>query len=67
MVLFKCDWYNVLSSLNGVKGDKYGFVCVNTTNYLAIDDQYSEVKQSKFSTWLTILMSPKKCSFWEVK
>lgn len=30
VVLFKCDWYNVLSSFNGMKIDEYGFVCVNT-------------------------------------
>lgn len=65
VVLFKCDWYRVLSSTNGVRVNAYSFVCINTTNNLQTDEPFrmaSEARQVFYLTnhfdenWSTVLV-----------
>ncbi|GLT96196.1 hypothetical protein SLE2022_138390 [Rubroshorea leprosula] len=48
IVMFKCDWWDIDNFGKGVKIDKYGFVSVNTTRKLNIDEPFvlaSQVEQ----------------------
>ncbi|KAL2921618.1 Homeobox protein Hox-A10, partial [Bienertia sinuspersici] len=53
IVLFRCDWYDVLNSRRGINVDKFGYVSVDIQRFLKMDDPFvlaSQVSQVFYAT-----------------
>ena len=48
VILFKCDWWDIISIGKGIKNDKYdGFTCLNFAQAICIDEQFVLEFQAK--------------------
>ena len=69
VVLFKCDWWDVINTGRGIKRDEYGYISVNFTRTLSTDEpfvlasqakQIFYVKNANESNWHTVIeMQPR--------
>lgn len=53
IVLFRCDWFDVLDSRRGINVDKFGYVSVDTQRFLKSDEPFvlaSQVSQVFYAT-----------------
>ena len=47
VVLFKCDWWDVINTGRGIKRDEYGYIYVNFTRNLSTDEPFVLASQAK--------------------
>ena len=47
IVLFKCDWWDVMNRGRGIKQDDYGFTCVNFTQTLNTNEPFILANQAQ--------------------
>ena len=47
VILFKCDWWDVINIGKGIKNDEYGFTCLNFEPTICIDEQCVFTSQTK--------------------
>ena len=47
VVLFKCDWWDVINVGRGIKRDEYGYISVNFTRMLYTDEPFVLASQAK--------------------
>ena len=40
VILFKCDWWDVINIGKGIKKDEYGFMCLNFECTICIDEPF---------------------------
>ena len=69
VVLFKCDWWDVINTGRGIKRDEYGYISVNFTRTLSTNEpfvlasqakQIFYVKNANESNWHTVIeMQPR--------
>ena len=66
VILFKCDWWDVINVGRGIKRDEYGYISVNFTRMLYTDEpfvlasqakQVFYVKDSNESDWYTVVQT----------
>ena len=66
VILFKCDWWDVINVRRGIKRDDYGYISVNFTRMLYTDEpfvlasqakQVFYVKDSNESDWYTVVQT----------
>ena len=66
VILFKCDWWDVINVGRGIKRDEYGYISVKFTRMLYTDEpfvlasqakQVFYVKDSNESDWYTIIQT----------
>ncbi|RVW72347.1 hypothetical protein CK203_055429 [Vitis vinifera] len=47
VILFKCDWWDVINSGRGMKNDEYGFTCLNFERTICTDEPFVLASQAK--------------------
>ncbi|WJZ96904.1 hypothetical protein VitviT2T_015549 [Vitis vinifera] len=47
VILFKCDWWDVINSGRGIKKDEYGFTCLNFERTICTDEPFVLASQAK--------------------
>ena len=47
VILFKCDWWDVINIGNGIKNDEYGFTCLNFEHIICTDEPFVLASQAK--------------------
>ena len=47
VVLFKCDWWDVINTGRGIKQDVYGYISVNFTRTLSTNEPFVLASQAK--------------------
>ncbi|RVW77130.1 hypothetical protein CK203_054291 [Vitis vinifera] len=47
VILFKCDWWDVINSGRGIKKDEYEFTCLNFERTICIDEPFVIASQAK--------------------
>ena len=48
VILFKCNWWDVINIGNGINKDEYGFTCLNFERTICTDEPlYLHLKQNK--------------------
>ena len=47
VILFKCDWWDVINSGRGIKNDEYGFTCLNFERTICTDEPFVLASQAK--------------------
>ena len=47
VILFKCDWWDVLNIGKGIKNDEYGFICLNFECTICTDELFVLASQTK--------------------
>ena len=47
VILFKCDWWDVINIGKGIKNDEYGFTCLNFERTIFIDEPFVLASQTK--------------------
>ena len=47
VILFKCDWWDVINIGKGIKKDEYGFVCLNFERTICINEPFVLASQTK--------------------
>ena len=47
VILFKCDWWDVINIAKGIKKDEYGFTCLNFERTICIDEPFVLASQTK--------------------
>ena len=47
VILFKCDWWDVINSGMGIKNDEYGFTCLNFERTICTDEPFVLASQAK--------------------
>ena len=47
VILFKCDWWDVINIGNGIKNDEYGFTCLNFERTICTNEPFVLASQTK--------------------
>ena len=47
VILFKCDWWDVITSRRGINNDEYGFTCLNFECTICTDEPFVLEYQAK--------------------
>ena len=56
VILFKCDWWDVINIGKGIKNDEYGFTCLNFECTICIDEPFVLASKTKQSSMFKIQM-----------
>ena len=47
VILFKCDWWDVINIGKGIKNNEYGFTCLNFEHTICTDEPFVLASQTK--------------------
>ena len=56
VILFKCDWWDVINIGKEIKNDEYGFTCFNFERTICTDEPFVLASQEKQSSMFKIQM-----------